>query len=446
MTDVLTASEVEALAARIASADLPPDAPALVDLMRACERLVCVTAAKQTRSMVAFDAAARSAAAELGEPAARQGRGVAQQIGLARRMSPHRATRALASAKRLLDDMPHTAAAHADGRIGAWRAERLAAATDWLTPEQRADVDEAIAGDPERLERMGDREVLAKARALAADAMGADGRSRRTAETKHVSLRRAPADGMAFLTALLPAGQAIVAHRQLRADAEQRVAAGAAAGLMRSMADLLVERLTGRPADTAPPVRLHLVMTDRALFHGVPDPAAVEDWGPVSAEWARRTLLDALESAGREVTTWFRRLYTCPETGQLVAMDSAQRLFPRSLAAFIRLRDQQCRTPWCDAPVRHVDHVRAHADGGPTSSINGQGLCESCNHAKQAPGWSARPLHGPGHAVETTTPTGHRYVSHAPPIHDPPPRPIEHLLVEHWHGSGPEIEFDDQPA
>ena len=54
--------------------------------------------------------------------------------------------------------------------------------------------------------------------------------------------------------------------------------------------------------------------------------------------------------------------------------------------------------------------------GGPTSAGNGQGLCEACNHTKQAPGWRARPGHrGAGTTVEVTTPTGHTYTSRPPP-------------------------------
>jgi hypothetical protein len=48
--------------------------------------------------------------------------------------------------------------------------------------------------------------------------------------------------------------------------------------------------------------------------------------------------------------------------------------------------------------------------------VNGQGLCEACNHAKQAMGRTARPRPGPRHTIETTTPTGHRYTSTAPAL------------------------------
>jgi len=77
--------------------------------------------------------------------------------------------------------------------------------------------------------------------------------------------------------------------------------------------------------------------------------------------------------------------------------------------------------------VRHVDHVRAHADDGPTSADNAQGLCEACNHAKAAPGWAATGTGGatgagPVHTVTLTTPTGATYDSTAPPAPRPLPR------------------------
>nr|WP_237686245.1 HNH endonuclease signature motif containing protein [Arthrobacter jiangjiafuii] len=79
--------------------------------------------------------------------------------------------------------------------------------------------------------------------------------------------------------------------------------------------------------------------------------------------------------------------------------------------------------PWCGAPIRHFDHIKPFRDGGTTSAENLQGLCEACNQAKEAPGWSmstvsAGPaaLRGASHTVETRTPTGHLYRSAAPPL------------------------------
>ncbi|MCU1689655.1 MAG: endonuclease, partial [Jatrophihabitantaceae bacterium] len=104
--------------------------------------------------------------------------------------------------------------------------------------------------------------------------------------------------------------------------------------------------------------------------------------------------------------------YTAPKTGRLAAMDTSARLFTSNQRKFLILRDQVCRTPWCDAPIRHADHITGHTNGGPTATDDGQGLCESCNHAKQAEGWKQETA--PDGAVVTTTPTGHTYRSPEP--------------------------------
>ena len=117
-------------------------------------------------------------------------------------------------------------------------------------------------------------------------------------------------------------------------------------------------------------------------------------------------------------------------------MDSKRRRFPTGLRRLIQVRDRTCRTPWCGAPIRHTDHVIPVAAGGTTSAANGQGLCEACNYTKQAPGWIARPAPGPGGAgdrVQITTPTGHTYPSHPPPLpRARPPGDDRSLIEEHF--------------
>ena len=113
-----------------------------------------------------------------------------------------------------------------------------------------------------------------------------------------------------------------------------------------------------------------------------------------------------------------RRLYASPKSGALIALESQNRVFPRGLATFIELRDQRCRTPYCDAPVRHRDHAIPHRRGRPTTAENGLGLCEQCNYVKEAAGWqvSADAVEGERHAARVTTPTGACYHSTAPPV------------------------------
>ena len=110
-----------------------------------------------------------------------------------------------------------------------------------------------------------------------------------------------------------------------------------------------------------------------------------------------------------------------PSTGALVAMESRSRRFPKGLAGFIGLRDQTCRTPYCDAPIRHRDHAQPRPRDGPTSAANGLGECERCNYAKEAPGWQVTAGNDENgtHTAEFVTPTRHRYRSTAPPAPGP---------------------------
>jgi hypothetical protein len=128
---------------------------------------------------------------------------------------------------------------------------------------------------------------------------------------------------------------------------------------------------------------------------------------------ARNLVADALADEQSRAT--LRRLYKHPKTGALVAMESRSRLFPKGLATFIRLRDQRCRTPYCDAPIRHLDHAQPRNRGGPTSARNGRGACERCNYVKESPGWNVTTGEVNGvHTTEFVTPTGARYRATAP--------------------------------
>jgi hypothetical protein len=63
--------------------------------------------------------------------------------------------------------MGHTLFALRGGKITEWRAMVLARETACLTLEDRRVVDQRLAGNPDRLEAMGDREAEVAARDLA---------------------------------------------------------------------------------------------------------------------------------------------------------------------------------------------------------------------------------------------------------------------------------------
>ena len=102
-------------------------------------------------------------------------------------------------------------------------------------------------------------------------------------------------------------------------------------------------------------------------------------------------------------------------------MDSRARIFPPRLRRFIQARDDTCRTPYCDAPIRHLDHIVPWHHGGPTTQANGAGLCEACNHTKETPGWTQPRQPRTGRQRKTSTPSP----SPPPPATPttPPPHP-----------------------
>ncbi len=165
----------------------------------------------------------------------------------------------------------------------------------------------------------------------------------------------------------------------------------------------------GAPHGPGGSIDLQLVMTDRALLGGDDEPAHITGYGPIPAALARHLI-----GSSWATKTFLRRLFTDPDTGQLVAMDSRARIFPEGTRRFLIARDQICRTPWCDAPIRHIDHITPAARGGPTGIGNGQGLCANCNYTKQSPGWTAR-MQADGR-VSTSTPTGHTVDSSPPEL------------------------------
>jgi len=411
-----------------------------IDRIALLERIKHAASAAQARESVAFDAGQREAQTAAGVLRDRIGRGVAEQVALARGESPHAGSRLLGLATALVREMPHTLSALAAGDCSEWRATIMVRETAHLEVADRAAVDSALGP---RLGSLGTRAVEREARALAQrlDAAAAVARASRVAADRCVTVRPAP-DTMTFLTAHLPVSDGVAVYAALDAEARRLVGAGDGRGRGQIMADTLVERVTGRTRAQGHPIEVGLVMTDRALLGGADDPARLFAPGvapqTVPAGLARLLVRGPDEGPGGDAVTaerarvWVRRLYVSPDERDLVAMDSRRREFDGLLRRMLVLRDQTCRTPFCDAPIRHADHVRPHRVGGSTSLLNAAGLCERCNQVKEVPGWSGRVVpqgseeraerrvrqkaRRLGHEIALTTPTGHVYRSLAPPM------------------------------
>ncbi|MFJ6002020.1 DUF222 domain-containing protein [Arthrobacter sp. NPDC092385] len=431
------ATRVRDLIDAMASLALPSDGSELIDEVRALEDLKSAIAGRQARAEVAFDLTERRSQAAAGVPGAERGRGVAAQIALARRESPARGGRLLGLARALVTEMPHTLNALDAGLLNEWRATLLVRETACLSAADRCAVDEDLTADTGTFDGAGDRVLVAAARAAAyrRDPRSVTERASRAVADRRVSLRPAP-DTMTYLTALLPVAHGVAVHAELTRHADAERAKGDPRSRGQLMADALVERTTGTPGGFSR-VEVQLIMTDRTLFQGDSEPARLPGYGIVPAGWAR-DLLSTGEASAQACEVWLRRLYTAPGTGELIAAESRARLFTNGQRRFIQARDHVCRAPYCDAPIRHYDHIIPWHTHGPTTLANGAGLCEACNHTKELPGWkTTAPLRsgsasdagsGGRHALAISTPTGHTYRSTAPPLPGSGPRGKGHEL------------------
>ena len=90
-------------------------------------------------------------------------------------------------------------------------------------------------------------------------------------------------------------------------------------------------------------------------------------------------------AVARAAKVWLRRLYTDPTTGTLTVRDPRRRAFTGNLRATLIARGRYCASPWCGAPIRHLDHITRYRHGGTTTTENARGLCARCNLAREHP-------------------------------------------------------------
>jgi hypothetical protein len=198
-----------------------------IDRIALCEKVRAAVAAAQAAECVRF---AQSQVAEQlagGVHPRAIGRGIADQIGLACRISPFTASRRLTTARALWFDLPATYAKLTAGDVSEQVAEIVVAETRHLPTATRAIVDAQIVAAG--IGGLGVRAAAACARRFAyqADPEAYLARGRTERERRRVGLRAAP-DTMAVLTGYLPAEQGVACLAALRRHTDTTVAAGMA--------------------------------------------------------------------------------------------------------------------------------------------------------------------------------------------------------------------------
>ncbi|WP_346036149.1 HNH endonuclease [Brevibacterium picturae] len=392
-----------------------------LDRITAYEELKATLSYAQARETVQF-ASKRVKRDELNRLPVRQwGVRVGDEIGLAKKSSPGAGRAFLNTAQSLVGGLPGTFKALSVGKVSEQKARVMVEETDGLTNEDKRTVDARMG---ESLGPSGIRGLRSEARALVQELRMDDAaeKVKRATARRRLTLT-ALRDGMGRPSATLPLQQAVAAFEGLKSTADTAVAQGTTDDRSHGqfMADTCVERLTGQAAAAAVPTEVHLIVDAKSLFSDGLAPSWIPGYGPLPARTARNFIasneaavfIRRMFTASNEAAVFIRRMFTAAEGGHLVGMESRARSFTGKLRQMVVFRDDMCRTPCCDAPIKHADHADPHADGGKTSWENASGLCASCNYAKEHPGWKHAAT---ADGVTVTTPSGKDYSDVTPPL------------------------------
>jgi hypothetical protein len=252
-------------------------------------------------------------------------------------------------------------------------------------------------------------------------------------------------DGMAWLSAYLPAGQAAgiwdritAAARTLQGPAEARTLTqlradnvaswllggtlgGTLAGTLCGARNGTVDGTLGGTLDGArngtavmiPSPRAQVLVTVPvfALMGLTDEPAVLDGYGPIPPSMARALVADGAES--------FHRVLTDPRDGAPLEISRDSYRIPKALRQWLRLRDGKCQFPGCSNPSldNEADHLKAWASGGTTGISNLTQLCPKHHRLKHTTPWTPTPAtqnEPPG----WISPTGRHYQSEQP---DPEP-------------------------
>ncbi|WP_426989438.1 DUF222 domain-containing protein [Pseudarthrobacter sp. Y6] len=251
-------------------------------------------------------------------------------------------------------------------------------------------------------------------------------------------------DGMAWLSAYLPADQAAgiwdrttAAARALQGPHEDRTLSQIRADTVANW--LLTNNLAGAGTGDAagdvdgnggvPSPRAQVLITVPVLsLLGVTDePATLDGYGPIPPSMARRLMADGADS--------FHRVLTDPRDGAPLEIGRASYRLTKAQRQWLRLRDGKCPFPGCGnhSLDNEADHILAWARGGSTGISNLGQPCPKHHRLRHTTGWTptgATKNEPPG----WISPTGRHYASEHPDW-EPPHWP--HQIVDQLRQDDP---------
>ncbi len=442
--ELIAAAQFDELTAEISAGLASSRTDALLEALVECEvrasriaarRIELVHELRVEQERIERERAERDSAASSASAAAQWDsrliarRSASAELACALRVTSRTADSLLARAATLMTSLPVTMEALRDGRVAFAHAAVISDAADSLPAESRAEFERAIlpsaeAQNPSRLksrarvlrERMHPESIAARR----AEAMA----------TRDVFVDPV-ADGMAWLSALLPAEKAYGAYRRLTLIAESledghdaREAGlepglepgrgpGADPGAERrtlanrradALADLLITgEIDASGLGVGIRAEVHVtvpVMTLLGQSGGAP--ATLEGYGPIDDDTARRLAATAPS---------FTRLLTHPETGVVLSVGRDRYRVPADLQTWLRVRDGTCRFPGCARAAARcdLDHTRDWQHGGATDHDNLAHMCRHHHRLKHQTGWTV--VQEAGGVLRWRAPSGRTYSS-----------------------------------
>ncbi|MFD0047339.1 DUF222 domain-containing protein [Pseudarthrobacter scleromae] len=379
-----------------------------------------------------------------GMPVQAQEMAVAAEIGCVLAIGPRAASAFLAVSHALTTTLPLTLAALQAGTLSWQHARGMADEAATLDAAGAAAL-EAHFLDPDTPRPAG-AATIGEMPAHRFKHKARTWRERHHAEsiekrhTKAVADRRVEyspdQDGMAWLTAYLPADQAMAGWNRLNALARAAQGPHEPRTLTQIRADTFAEAIltsgTGHtdsthgradspsvPADTSagagagtdpaglsPRIRAQVLVTVPVLaLMGLTDePAMLDGYGPIPASMARDLAANGADS--------FHRVLVDPRDGAPLEIGRTSYRVTKAMRNWLRLRDGQCPFPGCSNPSldNEADHLLAWHHGGTTGISNLGQPCPKHHKLRHTTGWKPTPAtknQPPG----WTSPTGRHYKS-----------------------------------
>jgi hypothetical protein len=245
-------------------------------------------------------------------------------------------------------------------------------------------------------------------------------------------------DGMAWLSAYLPADQAAgiwdrttTAARAMQGPDETRT-------LTQLRADTAANWLLGgKTTEESSPRAQVLVTVPVFSLRGLTDePAVLDGYGPIPASMARKLVADGADS--------FHRVLTDPRDGAPLEIGRTSYRVPKAMRQWLRLRDGKCPFPGCNnhSLDNEADHLLAWHKGGTTGITNLGQPCPKHHRLKHTTRW--KPVDaGTDKPPGWISPTGRHYPGEQQDW-EPPHWPT--VIQNQGLRSDASHEFDLEPA